>query len=84
MIDHIIENPFEGHYPAVAKTEDGFRKYAEGRMQEPAFREQAIKELRGKHLLCSCVQNGKERTTFCHARAWLEIVNRPEYNERNC
>jgi hypothetical protein len=69
-------NPLEGHYPAIAKNEAGFRTYAEGRMQEPAFREQAIKDLRGKHLLCWCIQDGPERAPFCHARVWLEIVNK--------
>jgi hypothetical protein len=69
-------NPFEGHCPAISKDEVGFRAYAEKRMQEPAFREQAIQDLSGKHLLCWCIQDGPDRGPFCHARVWLEIVNR--------
>lgn len=45
-------------------------------MGNPAFRAQAIKELRGKHLLCWCIQEGPERAPFCHARVWLELVNK--------
>lgn len=72
--------PFEGHNRPIARNESEFRTYVEGRMQDPAFRERAIKDLRGKHLLCWCVQDGPERAPFCHARVWLEIVNRPEYS----
>ena len=78
--------PFEGHEcPIVASwlpddvKEKNFRQYAEEKMQNPAFREQAIKDLRGKHLLCWCVQDGPERAPFCHARVWLDIVNRPDW-----
>jgi len=45
-------------------------------MLGPAFRAQAIKELRGKHLLCWCPQDGPDREEFCHARVWKEVVNR--------
>ncbi len=75
--------PFEGHRSPIVpnqlpaeEKEKLFRAYAEKRMQEPRFREQAIKELRGKHLLCWCIQDGPERAPFCHARVWLEIVNK--------
>jgi alkylated DNA repair dioxygenase AlkB len=68
-------NPFEGHYQVISNTEEGFRVYAEKRMQEPAFRVQAVKDLRGKHLLCW------EHDGWCHAEVWREIVNRPEYGK---
>jgi len=45
-------------------------------MSDPAFRAQAITDLRGKHLLCWCRQSGPQREEFCHARVWLEIVNK--------
>jgi alkylated DNA repair dioxygenase AlkB len=66
--------PEKGHYKPIARNEADFRKYAEKRMQEPAFREQAIKDLRGKHLLCW--DHGGD---WCHARVWLEIVNKKEH-----
>jgi len=62
----------------MAQTEEEFRHCAENKMFDDAFREQALKELRGKHLLCWCIQDGPERAPFCHARVWLEIVNKPE------
>jgi hypothetical protein len=61
------QDPFHGHNNWISKDEAGFRAYAEGRMQEPAFRKQAIKDLRGKHLLCWCIQDGSERAPFCVA-----------------
>jgi hypothetical protein len=64
--------PF-GNYERL--TGDDFRAYAERKMQEPAFRERAMKELRGKDLLCWCVQEGPKRAEFCHARVWVELVN---------
>lgn len=57
------------------KTEAEFRDYAERRMQDPDFRAK-VRELKGKHLLCWCVQSGPKRAEFCHARVWLEIANR--------
>jgi 2OG-Fe(II) oxygenase superfamily/Domain of unknown function (DUF4326) len=59
------------------KTEREFREYAEQKLQDPEFREKA-KQLRGKHLLCWCVQSGPKREEFCHARVWLELLNGPE------
>lgn len=73
--------PFKGHFKPIAKDDDTFRLYVEKRMLDSQFRAQAIKELRGKHLLCWCIQDGPERTPFCHARVWLGIVNRAEYGE---
>ena len=69
-----------GAYPLLAKkggceTEEEFREYAERRMHNPEFRRK-VRELRGKHLLCWCVQSGPKRAEFCHARVWLEIANR--------
>jgi hypothetical protein len=72
--------PFDvdGHYKSpVAHTEAEFREYAEKKWLDPEFRAQAIKDLRGKHLLCWCIQDGLNRAPFCHARVWREIVNRP-------
>jgi hypothetical protein len=69
-------NPEVGHYDPIAKTEAEFRSYAEKRMQNPAFRERAIRELRGKHLLCWCIQDGPGRAPFCHARIWRELLNK--------
>jgi hypothetical protein len=37
---------------------------------------QAIKDVRGKHLLCWCYQDSPERAPFRHARVWLEVVNK--------
>jgi alkylated DNA repair dioxygenase AlkB len=68
--------PFEGHKHPIARNEAKFRGYVNNRMQDPAFGERAIKDLRGKHLLCWCIQDGPERAPFCHARVWLEVVNR--------
>ena len=65
--------------PADVK-EKRFRQYAEEKVQNPSFREQAIKDLRGRHLLCWCPQPGDSNYTegsFCHARIWLRIVNSP-------
>jgi Domain of unknown function (DUF4326) len=75
----IYANDFKpelGHWHPIAHTEADFRVYAEKRMLDAAFRAQAIEDLRGKHLLCWCRQ---DVPGFCHARVWLEIVNRPEY-----
>jgi len=69
--------PFKGHKKWIADNEKDFRKYAKGRMKDTAFRAQAIKDLRGRHLLCWCVQDGPKRQKFCHARVWLELVNKP-------
>jgi hypothetical protein len=57
------------------KTEAEFREYAEKQLENPAFRAE-LEKLRGKHLLCWCVQTGPKREEFCHARVWLEIANR--------
>jgi hypothetical protein len=57
------------------KTEAEFREYAEKQLENPAFRAE-VEKLRGKHLLCWCVQTGPDRDEFCHARVWLEIANR--------
>jgi protein-tyrosine phosphatase len=51
---------------------ENFRAYAENRMADPAFYAQAIKDLRGKHLLCWCRPDEADR---CHARVWLDLVN---------
>ncbi len=59
----------------IATNEKDFRAYAIKNMQDPAFRTQAIKDLRGKHLLCWCIQEGPKRDKFCHARVWLELAN---------
>jgi hypothetical protein len=69
-------NPLVSHDGAF-KTEAEFREYAERKMQDPDFRAK-VQALRGKHLLCWCVQTGPKRAEFCHARVWLEIANRKE------
>jgi hypothetical protein len=72
--------PFKGHCKPIAHSEVVFQAYAEERMQDLAFRAQALKDLRGKHLLCFCFQPPHPQAShFCHARVWLDIVNRPEY-----
>jgi hypothetical protein len=68
-------NPLAGHNPPAATDEAGFRAYVQERMSDAAFRAKAIADLRGKHLLCWCYQDGPERSEFCHARIWLEAVN---------
>jgi hypothetical protein len=60
----------------IARNEADFRRYVDDRMSDPAFRAQAITDLRGKHLLCWCRESGPQREEFCHARVWLEIVNK--------
>jgi Domain of unknown function (DUF4326) len=74
--------PLERHSHPIAQTEEEFRLYAENKMFDDTFRTKVIKDLRGKHLLCWCIQDGPERAPFCHARVWLDIVNRPEYGEK--
>jgi alkylated DNA repair dioxygenase AlkB len=62
--------------PWAAPNEKSFREYAQRKMKEDAgFREQ-VEGLRGKDLLCWCKQDGPNKAAFCHARVWLEIVNR--------
>jgi 2-oxoglutarate-Fe(II)-dependent oxygenase superfamily protein/uncharacterized protein DUF4326 len=68
------KNPLAGTAGAI-RTEAAFRKYVAERMSDPAFRTQALADLRGKHLLCWCRQIGPDRAEFCHARVWLEAVN---------
>lgn len=70
------DTPYGNYLKTEIEAE--FRHYAEKKMLDPAFRVQAIQDLRGKHLLCWCLQDGPNRAPFCHARVWLEIVNRPE------
>jgi len=72
-------DPLKGHYPMAAANDGEFREYAIRRMQDPVFRAQAIRELRGKYLLCWCKQDGPNRSEFCHARIWLEFINSQEY-----
>jgi hypothetical protein len=76
------KDPLNGHYPMIASNEADFRDYVEKKMSDPAFREKALRELRGKHLLCWCYQDGSERAEFCHARVWLEAVNKRNQPER--
>jgi hypothetical protein len=67
-------NPLVSHKAAI-HNENEFRAYAVAKLQsDPAFRAEAQK-LRGKDLLCWCVQEGKGRAKFCHARVWLELIN---------
>ncbi|MGA8500385.1 MAG: DUF4326 domain-containing protein [Candidatus Sulfotelmatobacter sp.] len=68
------KNPLAGLAGAI-RTETAFRKYVAERLSDPAFRAQALDDLRGKHLLCWCRQSGPDRAEFCHARVWLETVN---------
>jgi hypothetical protein len=69
-------DPLVSHDGAF-KTEAEFREYAERKMQDPEFRAK-VRGLKGKHLLCWCVQSGPKRAEFCHARVWLELANRNE------
>jgi uncharacterized protein DUF4326 len=72
------QQPFKGHYPLIADNEADFRNfrcYVTMKMSDPTFRQQALADLRGRHLLCWCHQDGPERAEFCHARVWLEAVN---------
>jgi len=66
-------NPLVSHR-ASFKTEREFRDYATKRLTDPEFRVE-VEKLRGKHLLCWCVQDGPKRAEFCHARIWLELAN---------
>jgi Domain of unknown function (DUF4326) len=66
-------NPLISHEGALHSDRE-FRAYAIEKLKDPAFRAEAEK-LRGKDLLCWCVQSGKRRAEFCHARVWLELIN---------
>jgi alkylated DNA repair dioxygenase AlkB len=66
-------NPLVSHYGWL-RTEKDFRTYAIKKLEDSAFRQQA-EQLRGKHLLCWCVQDGPKRAEFCHARIWLDLIN---------
>lgn len=64
----------------IAGNEADFRAHAVKRMAaDPVFRQQ-VEALKGKDLLCYCVQSGSEREKFCHARVWLDLAN-PRYFE---
>jgi hypothetical protein len=71
--------PMKGHFRPLAYSEDAFRQIVEYKMSLEHFREQAIKDLRGKHLLCWCIQDGPNKAPFCHARVWLDVVNSKKY-----
>lgn len=66
-------NPLVSHRGSF-KTEREFRDYATKRLADREFRAE-VEKLRGKHLLCWCVQDGPKRAEFCHARVWLELAN---------
>lgn len=66
-------NPLISH-KGWLKSEKAFRGYAEKKMQDAEFRKQ-VEALRGKDLLCWCIQDGPDRAPFCHARVWLELAN---------
>jgi alkylated DNA repair dioxygenase AlkB len=66
-------NPLVSHKGAI-HSERQFRAYAIEKLKDPAFRAEAEK-LRGRDLLCWCVQEGKRRAEFCHARVWLKLIN---------
>ena len=86
------KNPLVSHRPWAAgkesdppsKNAKAFRAYAEQKMLDHAFRQEA-EALRGKDLLCWCEQDGPKRTKFCHARVWLDLINSPAivYNSRS-
>jgi Domain of unknown function (DUF4326) len=66
-------NPLVSHHGSINR-ESAFRTYAVEKLEDPIFRAEAEK-LRGRDLLCWCVQEGKRRAEFCHARVWLELIN---------
>jgi len=74
--------PLKSHRSPVAHNEADFRAYALKRMQDPAFAKE-VETLRGKHLLCWCVQAGPKRAPFCHARVWLELANPKEPQQKD-
>lgn len=76
---HMPDTPYGNHRRIMNETQ--FREYAEEKMSESVFRAKAIADLRGRHLLCWCDQDGPERAEFCHARVWLEVVNRRSEHE---
>jgi 2OG-Fe(II) oxygenase superfamily/Domain of unknown function (DUF4326) len=68
-------DPLKSH-KGWLKSDKAFRAYAEKKIRDdPEFRMQ-VEALRGKHLLCWCVQEGPKKAQFCHARVWLELANR--------
>lgn len=69
-------NPLVSHTGSL-HSESEFRAYAITKLEDPTFRAEAEK-LRGRDLLCWCVQEGKQRAEFCHARVWLELLNQQE------
>jgi alkylated DNA repair dioxygenase AlkB len=66
-------NPLVSHHGWL-KTEAEFRAYAIKKMLNPTFAAQ-VAALKGKDLLCWCVQTGPKRAKFCHARVWFELAN---------
>jgi hypothetical protein len=66
-------NPLLSHKGAL-HSEREFHAYAIEKLKDPLFRAEAEK-LRGRDLLCWCVQEGERRAEFCHARVWLEMLN---------
>lgn len=66
-------NPLVSHHGSL-NNESEFRAYAIEKLKDPAFRADAEK-LRGRDLLCWCVQEGKKRAESCHARVWMKLIN---------
>lgn len=62
-------NPLVSH-KGTLHTESEFRAYAVEQLKNPAFRSEA-EGLRGRDLLCWCVQDGPNRAEFCHAQESL-------------
>lgn len=81
---------FGGHFKhPIAKTPEEYRekldkKWKSKEPKDVAWKQRAIKELRGKNLLCWCLQaedvDGAKVTKpeGCHARVLFEYVNRNE------
>jgi len=74
-------DPLESHHGSL-NSESEFRAYAAERLRDPLFRADAEK-LRGRDLLCWCAQDGLNRAEFCHARVWLELINREPHRDFN-
>ncbi|HSY64606.1 MAG TPA: DUF4326 domain-containing protein [Terriglobales bacterium] len=70
--------PFVGHKNQIADNDADFRAYAVKRMATDAGYRQAVEALKGKDLLCWCIQDGPKREPFCHARVLIDLAN-PRY-----
>ena len=82
-VRHKKKNPWAagGKNWSDANNKAAFRSYMLEKIKDdPKFREE-LRKLRGKDLLCWCIQEGKHKAGFCHARVVRDLANGPECEE---